>query len=147
MKIIKTLFIAVLALGLSSCGQKDSKGDVEEFNTLLAEVFEVHDDMMPQMGKISEMRQELEVLAQEQPMDSVAYNEAIQDLIAAHKGMMDWMKDFGVVFPYKEDRLEGMTEAQIKESIELMKEQKVSVDAMKLKMQESMEKAQVLLEK
>lgn len=44
----------------------------------------------------------------------------ITNLESAHKSMMDWMKDFGEVFPHKEDRLEGMNEDQIKESIELI---------------------------
>ena len=45
---------------------------------------------------------------------------AITNLESPYKSMMDWMKDFGEVFPHKEDRLEGMNEDQIKESIELI---------------------------
>lgn len=145
MKIIKTLFVAILAIGLTSCEQKVSK-DEAEFDSLLVEVFAVHDEMMPEMAKISELRQQLEEKALEEPMDSIAYKEAMDELTAAHDGMMDWMKDFGEVFPYKENRLEGMSEEQVKESISLMKEQKVTVDAMKLKMVESMENAKAVLE-
>ena len=58
---------------------------------------------------------------------------------------MDWMKNFGEVFPYKEDRLEGMNEDEIKESIELMKEQQVLVEAMKQEMVSSMENAKAIL--
>lgn len=144
MKLFRTLFIAVLAVMLWSCGNKESDDKVE-FYQLLHEVFDVHDEMMPQMGKLSELRQELEKRVEEEPMNAITYQEAIADLEAAHKGMMDWMKDFGEVFPYKEDRLEGMSEEEIKESIELMKEQQVSVDAMKQDMVQSMENARAIL--
>lgn len=146
MKLFRTLFIAVLAITLWSCGSSESDDKVE-FYQLLHQVFDVHDEMMPQMGKLSELRQELEKRVEEEPMDAITYQEAIADLEAAHKGMMDWMKDFGEVFPYKEDRLEGMNEDQIKESIELMKEQQVLVDAMKKEMVSSMENASAILAK
>lgn len=146
MKLFRTLFIAVLAITLWSCGNSESDDKVE-FYQLLHQVFDVHDEMMPQMGKLSELRQELEKRVEEEPMDAITYQEAIADLESAHKGMMDWMKDFGEVFPYKEDRLEGMNEDQIKESIELMKEQQVLVDAMKKEMVSSMENASAILAK
>lgn len=146
MKILRTFFVAILAITVMSCGETTSTAETE-FNQLLEEVFEVHDEMMPQMGKISELRQQLENRAEEEPMDAIAYKEAAADLESAHKGMMDWMKDFGEVFPYKEDRLEGMNEEEVKESIELMKEQKVLVDAMKEDMVKSMENAKTVLEK
>lgn len=146
MKIFKTLIIAILAITMQSCGSSTSKGEME-FNQLLQEVFDVHDEMMPQMGKLSELRQQLEERAEEEPMDAIAYKEVIAQLEAAHKGMMDWMKDFGEVFPYKENRLEGMNEEEIKESIALMEKQKVKVDAMKQDMEVSMQNAKTILGK
>ena len=152
MKLIRTLFIAVIAFTVASCGNSTKSEettvittDSEQFYQLLDEVMAVHDEMMPQMGKLSELRQVLEEMAEEDPMNVMEYENAIADLESAHKSMMDWMKDFGEVFPYKEDRLEGMNEDQIKESIELMKEQQVSVNAMKDEMVSSMENARALL--
>lgn len=142
MRILKTLFFALLSLTVISCSESSSK---KEFYTLLKEVFDVHDEMMPQMAKLSELRQRLEEKAKEEPMNVAFYKEAIGDLEAAHKGMMDWMKEFGEEFPYKENRLEGMNEEKIKESIEKMKLQKVSVEDMKKKMVESMENAKGIL--
>src|SRR5699024_4413909 len=152
MKLIKTLFIAVIAFTIASCGNttKSEENTVatansEQFYQLLDEVMDVHDEMMPQMGKLSELRQNLEEKAGEDKMNAMQYEEAAKDLEDAHKSMMDWMKDFGEVFPYKEDRLEGMNEDQIKERIELMKEQQTAVIAMKEKMVSSMENARALL--
>jgi len=142
MKVFRTLFIAALAIAVWSCGNSASS-DEEQFYQLLDEVMEVHDEMMPQMGKLSELRQNLEESANEDNV--VQYKNAAADLEAAHKSMMDWMKNFGEVFPYKEDRLEGMNEDQIKESIELMKEQKAAVNAMKEEMVSSMENAKEIL--
>lgn len=144
MKIIKTLFIAIISLTILSCSNSSSSSS-KEFYTLLMEVFEVHDEMMPQMGKLSELRQQLEKKVEEDPMNAITYEDAITDLEDAHKGMMDWMKDFGEEFPYKEDRLEGMDEDEILESIEKMKKQKVSVEDMKQKMIDSMENAKAIL--
>ncbi len=144
MKIIKTLFIAIISLTILSCSNSSSSSS-KEFYTLLMEVFEVHDEMMPQMGKLSELRQQLEKKVEEDPMNAITYEDAITDLEDAHTGMMDWMKDFGEEFPYKEDRLEGMDEDEILESIEKMKKQKVSVEDMKQKMIDSMENAKAIL--
>jgi|SRR5699024_864782 len=144
MKTIRILSIILLSISMMSCSSSTSKEE-KEFYSLLQEVFEVHDEMMPQMGKLSELRQELEEKTSDDPMNVMVYEEAIADLEAAHKGMMDWMKDFGEVFPFKDDRLEGMNEDQIKESIEKMKLQKVSVEAMKEKMVNSMENAKTIL--
>lgn len=153
MKLIKTLFIAAIAFTVASCGNTNkteettatTTTDSEQFYQLLDEVMAVHDEMMPQMGKLSELRQNLEEKAGEDKMNAMSYEEAAKDLEDAHKSMMDWMKDFGEVFPHKEDRLEGMNEDQIKESIELMKEQQTAVNAMKEKMVSSMENARALL--
>lgn len=144
MKIIKTLFIAIISLTILSCSNSSSSSS-KEFYTLLMEVFEVHDEMMPQMGKLSELRQQLEKKVEEDTMNAITYEDAITDLEDAHTGMMDWMKDFGEEFPYKEDRLEGMDEDEILESIEKMKKQKVSVEDMKQKMIDSMENAKAIL--
>lgn len=144
MKVIKTLCIAIFAITLISCANPPSEEEVV-FHQLLEEVLEVHDEMMPQMGELSDLRQQLEEKASEEPMDAINYEDAIAQLEAAHKGMMDWMKDFGEVFPYKENRLEGMNEVEIKESVELMKDQKVKVDNMKNDMVESMQNAKSIL--
>lgn len=153
MKIFRTLFIAVIAFTVASCGNSTKSDkttastDSEKFYQLLDEVMEVHDEMMPQMGKLSELRQNLEEKAEVDPMNAMAYKEAAADLEAAHKSMMDWMKDFGDVFPYKQDRLEGMNEEEIKESIELMKHQQEAVNSMKQEMISSMENAKTMLTK
>src|SRR5690625_7432061 len=100
MKLFRTLFIAFIALTVASCGNstKSEKNtattDSEQFYQLLDEVMEVHDEMMPQMGKLSELRQNLEESAGNEPINAITYKNAIIDLYDVNHKILDRMKTF-----------------------------------------------------
>src|SRR5690625_6352683 len=95
MKLFRTLFIAFIALTVASCGNstKSEKNtattDSEQFYQLLDEVMEVHDEMMPQMGKLRELRQNLEESAGDDTMNAIQYKNAAKDLEDALNNKMD----------------------------------------------------------
>lgn len=146
MKYFRIVFSIFLFVGLISCKDK-VQTEAQIFYQILHEVNDVHDEMMPQMGTLSELRRELEekIEASEEALPD--YEKAVQDLAAARQSMMDWMKDFGQEFPYMENRLDNLNEEQILDHIERIKLQKVSVDEMKNKMIESMDNAKSILGK
>lgn len=88
------LLLAVVAFSLSACteGGKDSVGD------LATQVIAVHDEAMPHMGQIMQLRREIaaeiETLEAAPEADSVrvqALAAALDQLNAAKTGMEDWM--------------------------------------------------------
>src|SRR5690625_7089620 len=95
MKLFRTLFIAFIALTVASCGNstKSEKNtattDSEQFYQLLDEEMEVHDEMMTQMGKLSELRKNLEESNGDDQMNAIQYKNAAKDLEDALNNKMD----------------------------------------------------------
>lgn len=146
MKYLRFILPVFMFVALVACGDKQTS-DVANFYKIFHEVNDVHDEMMPQMGTLSELRRELEEKIEASEEALPEYEKAVQDLADARQSMMDWMKDFGKEFPYMENRMDGLNAEQILDHIERIKLQKVSVDAMKDKMVESMENAKAILGK
>jgi len=93
-----SLLLLILTIGLTSCknGEKKAEGP-----TQMQEVMAVHDELMPKMSKISSLMSELETKV-DSTEASAKYQNAIKDLKASHKAMMDWMQDFGAKFDVDE---------------------------------------------
>src|SRR5690606_2798784 len=91
MKKIVFVFAAIFTMLLISCKQ-EKKEDTK--STQMEEVMAIHDEVMPKMGKINTLIQELNAKI-DTTEASTKYADAKKDLEAAHKFMMDWMKGFG----------------------------------------------------
>ncbi|MFH6983344.1 viral A-type inclusion protein [Marinoscillum luteum] len=85
------VFTALLALLLASCSS------VNEVEKLKAEVMEVHDEVMPEMGNLMNLKKQLK--------DKIAYPDSIggsaeeldrliHNLEAADESMMEWMRNY-----------------------------------------------------
>jgi hypothetical protein len=106
MKVSFKLVYAFLALVLiTSCKeevtaeQKELSDKISQYDTLKKEAMEVHDEIMPKMGVLMELKGQLK----EQPQDSTMNSEyavAQEKLQEAHDGMMEWMRDYSDKFPY-----------------------------------------------
>lgn len=108
MKSILSLSLVVFVC-FSSCIDKEKEAQNELFKDVMA----VHDEIMPKMDDImnlkKQLKQKLEDLASSQPIDSVAISEleqAIADLDNSHDEMMGWMRQFNRNF-------EGMVNEEI----------------------------------
>ncbi len=93
----KILAALIFATTLLSCQQTETTN----YDELKAEAMEVHDEIMPKMGKLMELKEQLEndknFTEKEELMD------AAEDLQTAHDDMMTWMRDYSKQFPYGEE--------------------------------------------
>ena len=99
----KIALYTLLALSLVSCKMEEKKAQP----TLMKEVMQVHDAVMPKMGTIgklvkvlNEKKDSLLLLNNHSLMDQRIkdYSTGVDSLQKAHKKMMTWMKDFGAHF-------------------------------------------------
>lgn len=135
----KTTFLFVLALSIIAFSCKEEKSTD---TTQMKKVMAVHDEVMPKMGTIGSMVGELS-----SKEDSTAigqkYKDARKDLQDAHKSMMDWMKGFGNRFD-SDEILNGKELTEQKQK--WLDEEEEKVNALKDQINESIEKAQKLLD-
>ena len=135
-----SLILLILITGLAACKNSEQKTTVP---TQMEEVVAVHDSLMPKMSKLSNLISELETKI-DTTDTSLRYKKAQNDLEAAHKAMMDWMKDFGAKFD-ADEILKGKKLTEEKKML-LTKEQK-EVEALKQQMESSISNAESLLKK
>lgn len=90
------LYLIILFLGfVVSCADSTPK-EASEFDQKMKETIAIHDEVMPEMGKINQLMSRLET-----KMDSTnleQYKPAIENLKTGHDKMMSWMKSFGDEF-------------------------------------------------
>jgi hypothetical protein len=87
----KSLINVLLVTALISCKQADKYGEARK---IYEESMEIHDLVMPKMGELMSLRQELKTIK-----DSIGDQELkmqidslVMSLDMRHKNMMDWMK-------------------------------------------------------
>ncbi|PIB35490.1 hypothetical protein BFP72_08845 [Reichenbachiella sp. 5M10] len=150
---VQVYMLGLLVLSMVSCATKKTDPISLEFNELKTEVMDIHDVAMAEMGTIIQLKSELVAQADSVEVDS-ARVQLIQELTDAHDGMMIWMRDLSNDFS-GEELLNGLPEsldgeeakAQANRSLEKMKAQKVSAQAMNAKIQESISAAKEALGK
>jgi hypothetical protein len=138
------LFAALLAL-LTSCGE--DKTQVEQ---LEKEVFAIHDEIMPKMGEIEDLKGELstqlttmdsllkskpDAELEKQKAAALQVTEALSD---ADKGMMDWMHD------YKSEAVKTMS---VPDATKYLNEEKTKIAAVRDQTLASISDAKKLLKK
>ena len=121
-----TLGFLVIVFTLNSCDQKPSK-EAQEFNSLIKEVLDVHDDVMPKMGEMGKLSGELKAKADTTEAGKI-YQKALDSLGNAHDAMMKWMENFNTKFPYAKDRLKGKSTEDILNDIEALKDEQKQVN-------------------
>jgi hypothetical protein len=132
-------FILILSIVIAvaySC--KEEKKD----NSQMKGVMAIHDEVMPKMGTIGKLVSQLDEKITNDA-SSEDYVEAREDLKAAHKAMMDWMKGFGDRFD-GDEILNG--KALTEEKQKWLDEEEVKVNALKDQINSSIKKAEALLE-
>lgn len=133
--ILFTVFTTVVA-----CNTKPPK-EAEEYHKLFDEVIAVHDEIMPEMMKLNSLAGKLK-----KETDATNTHSGILDsLEMSHKAMMDWMKDFSEKFPYDEFNPKDKTPEEITDKVNILKEEKDEVYALRDLIYQSIEKAEKLL--
>jgi|GEM_PF-1135336 len=161
-KIIALLLVVGLGFGFQSCkddAKKEKNEEVtkessssevndlqNEFNTLMKESVEAHDEVMPKMGTINEYIAKLEELQNEDNQEEVQL--AVEELKKGHDMMMSWMKGFGNDFS-REEINKGIQEEEVdvlKSKVELVEKHHKSAQEMKAQINSSLANAKELVE-
>lgn len=88
-----------LIFTISACNNATDNADAgssdggDEVEVLFKDVIRVHDEVMPKMGTMGKLQNQLRE-AWETAEDSTLYTKSHVDLQNAKDGMMDWMHDF-----------------------------------------------------
>ena len=96
------LFITIISLGIFSCKGNPSSNDKDELAALYTDVIAVHDEVMPKMGEMNSLKNQLTQRADSLLADSLKANDelalplqsAAKELGLADEAMMQWMRDF-----------------------------------------------------
>ncbi len=143
---MKNIIIA-FGIVLFACACSEDKGSVDQTEK---EVFVIHDEVMPKMGQLMELKTALskeisaiDSLVKITPNDSLQKRkeEALALSVAlteADQGMMNWMHD------YNGDSLKALSG---EEAVKAMNAEKTKISAVRDKMLESMAKAEQFLKK
>ena len=103
----------------------------------------IHDEVMPKMGKLGKLVAELKNKV-DTTETGQQYEAAMKDLQAAHKSMMDWMREFGERFD-SDEILNGKELTPKKQ--EWLDEEEEKVKALREQINSSIEHAEELLKK
>ena len=129
------LVLAIIMGTAYSC--KESKQDSSQMKKVLA----IHDEVMPKMGTIGSLISTLDEKISEGDTTE-QYATARQDLKAAHKSMMDWMKNFGERFD-GDEIMKGKSLTEEKQ--QWLDEEEVKVKALRDQINTSIKNAEDLL--
>tara|TARA_R110002051_G_C8538233_1_gene470699 strand:- start:52 stop:471 length:420 start_codon:yes stop_codon:yes gene_type:complete len=130
--LILSLIIAVAY----SC--KDEKKENSQMESVMA----IHDEVMPKMGTIGKLVAQLDEKITNDATSN-DYAAAREELKAAHKAMMAWMKSFGDRFD-GDEILKG--KALTEEKQKWLDEEEAKVKALKNQINSSIKQAEALLQ-
>ncbi len=134
--------IAIIIVLFTSCNQLSK--EEQEFDILMQQVIDVHDEVMPKMGEMSTLIRELEA-----KIDTTAngqrYAKTQQDVKDAYDYMMTWMGDFSNTFPHETD--DKISKEKLSSQIKLLKEEDIKVKKLRDQINSSIKNAKELLEK
>lgn len=139
MKHISLLSTVVLLFAVIAC--KETKKADGHTNDQMKQVMAIHDEVMPKMGIFGKLVKELKSKEDSTAM-GLEYKQAREDLQAAHKNMMDWMKGFGDRFD-SDEILNG--KALSKEKQAWLDEEEEKIKKVHRDINSSINKAEALL--
>ncbi|HET8861439.1 hypothetical protein [Marivirga sp.] len=131
MKIVINLSLFLVGLLIIGCDSKE-----KEIDNLKAETIQVHDEVMPKMDVIMNLKSSLK---RKQDSIDTRESEKIQELInsleSSDKAMMNWMRNY-------DPRMEDMSD---EEKIEYLTQQKASIHEVSDEMKNSISEAEAYL--
>ncbi|MFC2187076.1 hypothetical protein ACFCT7_07120 [Fulvivirgaceae bacterium LMO-SS25] len=142
---LKTLFLAVV-VAFVAIACESGPTEEEQQNSLKDEVMEIHDEVMPKMGEMNTLKNELLADADSLSADSsnvenlelsIDLKQIASELEEANKSMMDWMRNYKPTFD----------EQTHEEIMQYLEDQKVKAGEVKTKILTSIEKAKAKIAK
>ncbi len=135
------LLIVTLVMGLAIGCKENKKPEASSETSQMKEVMAIHDEVMPEMGKIGRLVADLRKKV-DSGQGNATHKKAMEDLQDAHKTMMNWMQGFGDYFD-SEEILDGKALTPAKQLLLDKEEEKVKI--VKEKINSSIAKAEALL--
>lgn len=134
-------FLVMLTLVSCNSLSKEEK----KFDTLMQEVIDVHDEVMPKMGEISTLIKYLDPKIDTTEIGR-SHEKAQQDLKDSYDFMMKWMSDFSDKFPPSPEETK-MDAEKFSSQMKLLQQEKIEVNKLKDQINSSIKNAKKLLEK
>jgi hypothetical protein len=143
MKFIKIFLVTIVAFALGC--QTQQPEEAKAFDQKMTEAIEIHDEVMPKMGKLSKLIVDLE--SKVDSTNASKYKPVILDLKKGHDMMMEWMKDFGDEFSKTEinDGIKLEDIDSLKARLKAIEISKKEAEDMKEQVMMAIENAEALL--
>lgn len=100
MKALKR-FVSLVVVSVFVMGCNGLSTEEKEYDAMMKEIIDVHDEVMPKMSEIAMLQGKLREKI-DSTTTSIPLKSAVNQLSAAHFSMMEWMENFGARFPYEE---------------------------------------------
>lgn len=146
----KTLYLfAIVLVTLTACKKEPTpeevalKAQMESFDLKKAEAMKVHDEIMPKMGELMELKAAL--MTDENATEAIEISEASENLQVAYDAMMTWMQDYSEKFPYGEPT--PKTKEALNEKLPILEQELKEILQLKEGTMLAIEKARELLKK
>lgn len=148
---MKQLFCAVwLAIALPGC-QTSTNETPSEAQQIYEQTMELHDDVMPRMDEIMQLRQKLQLRVEAmREEDSIKYadslqkmQQVVQSLQEADRAMMEWMRS--VKKPSGMDGTASAEEVDTTSLLRTLRQQKAAMVQVKAQMENSIQEAQRMI--
>ncbi|EAS20750.1 hypothetical protein BBFL7_01640 [Flavobacteria bacterium BBFL7] len=137
---MKSLWTLLLLVLLVSCNDELKEQQVA-FDNLKQQSMEAHDVIMPKMGDLMDLSNQLS-----QKMDSTNADVIMSkksELQKAHDDMMIWMRDYSEKFPY--DYKLPNDAVAIEKQLDVLKEEYEEIEELKVRTLKVIDEAQTML--
>ncbi|ARN72035.1 hypothetical protein BST91_10410 [Nonlabens tegetincola] len=143
--------LLLITLLLFSCKEEPKNEEqlqlesrIETYDSLMKEAIKAHDVIMPDMGRLLSLKKKLE--AQKIEGDQAMEIENVQmDLQKAYDDMFTWMEDYSSKFPYGEPS--PSTAKELNKKMPILEEEVKEIKELKDFTLQTIEKAEILLQK
>ncbi|MFN4763878.1 hypothetical protein ACKGJN_12185 [Gillisia sp. Q332] len=141
---ITRLLIGIAIFGTISCD--NTSEEKNKYDALYNEVIAAHDEVMPKMGELSGLSQQLKQRVESTQTSSVIFEKGIEDLENSYDFMMEWMRDFSEEFVKDQTPFEELSPEERKVKIKALEEEVTNVNKLKDQINGSIESAKELIE-
>lgn len=141
---ITRLLLGLIIFTAISCD--NTSEEKNKYDALYNEVIAAHDEVMPKMGELSALSQQLKQRVDSTQTSSVIYEKGIKDLENSYDFMMEWMHDFSEEFVKDQTPFEELSPEGRKEKIEALQEEVTVVNKLRDQINGSIERAKELIE-
>jgi len=138
---LKIMAIAICLCAIS-CAEDTSKKKAE-YEELFHQVLNVHDEVMPRIGDIPQLKSELKKIA-DTSSNSKIYREAEDQLVESDSLMMDWMHRFSDEFVRTRPSVKKMNNQELEQQIKALQTELQEVRVMQDEIMESLTNARKL---